>query len=225
MAKVVIKPQSGGVVRVEGVNYSQLLSRTQELERKGEYASACEMRFDAVQHFLDSAGEEPIMLDWEDQNSRALLEMIYRSAADHLQIGELEMALALWECVTDMDEEDHFEANVMLAFCYVAVEDWDCLESARFDISPKTAEYHLLQLWESYVKSGGVDRDALRELRTRHKLWWEEFIAEEHVADEAYLKDCRSERPSKQTEAREFWFATEALWAQHEEFLKAIKRV
>ena len=223
MAKIVIRPQSGGLVRVEGVNYAQLLRRCEEQERGGNYASACEARFDAVQAFLDRVGEEPVALDWEDQNSRSLLELIYRSASDHLQIGELEMAVALWESVIDMDEEDHFEATMILAFCYVALEDWDCLESARFDISPKMPEYHLLQLWERYIKSREIDQSALRELRTRHKMWWEEFTADEHPADEAYFADCRSERPSKRTEAREFWFATAPLWEGDREFLEKIK--
>ena len=223
MAKIVIRPQSGGLVRVEGVNYAQLLRRCEEQERGGNYASACEARFDAVQAFLDRVGEEPVALDWEDQNSRSLLELIYRSASDHLQIGELEMAVALWESVIDMDEEDHFEATMILAFCYVALEDWDCLESARFDISPKMPEYHLLQLWERYIKSREIDQSALRELRTRHKMWWEEFTADEHPADEAYFADCRSERPSKRTEAREFWFATAPLWEDYREFLEKIK--
>ena len=223
MAKIVIRPQSGDLVRVEGVNYAQLLRRCEEQERGGNYASACETRFDAVQAFLDRVGEEPVALDWEDQNSRSLLELIYRSASDHLQIGELEMAVALWESVIDVDEEDHFEATMILAFCYVALEDWDCLESARFDISPKMPEYHLLQLWERYIKSREIDQSALRELRTRHKMWWEEFTADEHPADEAYFADCRSERPSKRTEAREFWFATAPLWEGDREFLEKIK--
>ena len=146
MAKIVIKPQVGGLNRIEGVNFQQVLQHSEELERKGQYASACEMRFDAVQQYMDIAGEESSFLDWEDRNSQALIELCYRSAVDHLQIGEVEMAVALWESVIDMDEEDHLEANVMLAFSYVAIEDWDCLESARFDISPKMPEYHLLQL-------------------------------------------------------------------------------
>ena len=223
MAKIIIKPQGGGVVRVEGVDYSRVLRRGEELESQGEYAAACELRFDAVQRFMDTVGEESPRLDWEDKNTRSLIELCYRSAADHLQVGETEMAAALWECVIDMDEEDHFEANVMLAFVYVALEDWDCLESARFSISSKTPEYHLLALWESYVRSGEVDRGALKELSSRHKEWWTEFTSEQHPVDEAYKADCLSERPSKRTEAREFWFATEPLWASDAEFLEKVR--
>ena len=66
MAKILIKPQGGGVVRVEGVDYSRVLWRGEELESQGEYAAACELRFDAVQRFMDTVGEESPMLDWED---------------------------------------------------------------------------------------------------------------------------------------------------------------
>lgn len=224
MARVEIKPQGSGVMRVEGVDYARLLRQAEEKELKGQYAEACELRFDAVQKFLDQAGEEPLTLDWEDKNSRALIELFYRSASDHLQIGEVEMAVALWECVTDFDEEDHFEANVMLAFSYVSLEDWDCLESARFSISPKTPEYHLLTLWESYMRSGELEKGALQELCSRHREWWEEFVAEQHPVDEAYRADCRVEHPKKKTEAREFWFATEPLWETYVEFIEKIRK-
>ena len=224
MARVEIKPQGSGVMRVEGVDYTRLLRQAEEKELKGRYAVACELRFDAVQKFLDQAGEEPLTLDWEDKNSRALIELFYRSASDHLQIGEVEMAVALWECVTDFDEEDHFEANVMLAFSYVSLEDWDCLESARFSISPKTPEYHLLTLWESYMRSGELEKGALQELSSRHREWWEEFVASEHPADEAFLADRQSERPSHRTEAREFWFATAPMWERNKDFIEAISK-
>ena len=93
-----------------------------------------------------------------------------------------------------------------------------------FDISPKSAEYQLLLLWAEYRRSGGIDRDALRQLRTRHKAWYEEFTADYHPADEEYLKDCRNERPSPTTEARELWFATEAMWSRNAEFIMALKK-
>ena len=89
--------------------------------------------------------------------------------------------------VIDFDEEDHLQATIMLAFCYVELEDYDCLESVISDISPKTAEYSLLMLWSTYRQTQGVERDALREMRTRHKVWWEEFTAAEHPLDEAFL--------------------------------------
>ena len=69
-----------------------------------------------------------------------------------------------------------------------------------------------------------VERDALRELRTRHKVWWEEFTAEEHPTDEEFLADRQSERPSHKTEAREFWFATAPMWARNNDFIEAVSK-
>ena len=224
MKKASLKPTASGLWQIQGGLFDQSLQHSSRLEREGKWAEACEMRFEGAQQLLDLVGEEPTPLDWNDQNSRSAMELLYRSAADHLAIGEVEMAVALWESLLEMDEEDHFEAIVLLAFAYVEIEDFDCLESAMFDISTKSPEYHLLTLWAEYVHSGGIERDALRQMRTRHKAWWEEFVAQEHPVDEAYLSNCRSERPSQQTEAREFWFATESIWERNAEFIEALRK-
>jgi hypothetical protein len=182
------------------------------------------MRFEGVQRLLDAIPDEDVMLDWADGATRDAMELIYASAADHLSVGEVEMAAALWENLAAMDEEDHMSVNILLAICYIELEDYDCLEEAMFDISPKSPEYHLLNLWAEYRRTGGVDRDALRTLRTRHKEWFAEFVAAEHPVDEEYLKDSRSERPSPRTEARELWFATSAVWEHNGEFLQTISK-
>jgi hypothetical protein len=225
MANVRLRPISTELWQVEnGESLSALLRRTLRLEQEGDWEQACTLRFECAQQLLDAIGEEPVRLDWNDKGSRDAMEILYRSAVDNLFVGEVETAVALWESLLDVDEEDHLEAVVPLAFAYVEIEDYDCLESAMFDISPKSAEYQLLTLWAEYRRSQGIDRDALRQLRTRHKPWYEEFIAPEHLADEAYLKDCRSERPTQQTEAREFWFATEPIWQRNGEFIETLRK-
>ena len=219
-----IVPVSTSLWKIEGDKFSTILRRAQRLDKENKWQEACELRFEGAQQLLDLTGDESMPLDWNDASSRAAMEILYQSAADNLYIGEVEMAVALWESLLDMDEEDHFEAIVPLAFAYVEIEDYECLESALFDISTKSPEYHLLTLWAEYNRSGGIDRDALRQLRTRHKAWWEEFTAAEHPADEAYLNDCRSDRPSQSTEAREFWFATESIWGRNAEFIEALRK-
>lgn len=225
MIRVKLRPISTELWQVEdGEAFSALLRRTLRMEQTGDWAKACELRFDCAQQLLDAVGDEPVRLDWNDVGSRAAMEILYRSAADNMMVGEVEMAVALWESLLDVDPEDHLEAVVPLAFAYVEIEDYECLESAMFDISPKCAEYQLLTLWAEYRRSGGIDRDALRQLRTRHKLWYEEFTASEHPADEEYVKDCRSERPSPRTEAREFWFVTEPIWSRNEDFIEVLQK-
>lgn len=224
MDKVTISPISTGLWQVDGEWFNDILRRSQRMEREGKMAQACELRFEGAQQLLEAVGDEAMRLDWNDKASQAAMELLYRSAADHMMIGEVEMAAALWESLLELDEEDHLEAVVPLAFAYVEIEDFDCLDSAMFDISPKSAEYQLLLLWAEYRRSGGIDRDALRQLRTRHKAWYEEFTSDEHPADEEYLSNCRNERPSPTTEARELWFATEAIWNRNKEFIVALKK-
>ena len=213
MNKITLSPTSSGLWHVEGIDCGRILRTSQNLERQGRMADACEYRAEKVQLLLDAAGEESLPLDWNDAASRAALELIYASALDYFSIDEVEMATALWERVIDFDEEDHLQATVILAFCYVELEDYDCLESVISDISPKMAEYSLLQLWATYRQTGGVERDALRE-----------FAAEEHPLDDAFLADRQSERPSHKTEAREFWYATAPMWARNTHFIEAISK-
>ena len=221
MRKIVVRPTSSGLWHVEGGGFGDLLRRAAEKEK---WADAADMRFEGVQRLLDAIPDEDVMLDWADGATRDAMELIYASAADHLSVGDVEMAAALWENLAAMDEEDHMSVNILLAICYIELEDYDCLEEAMFDISPKSPEYHLLNLWAEYRRTGGVDRDALRTLRTRHKEWFAEFVAAEHPVDEEYLKDSRSERPSPRTEARELWFATSAVWEHNVEFLQTISK-
>lgn len=212
-------------MRIEGGTvFGSALRRSQAAEREGRWEEACRIRFDAVQRLDDLLGDESVRLDWADSATRPAMELIYASAADHLAVGDTEMAAALWERLLDLDEEDRMEAVVMLAFCYVELEDYDCLDEALFDIPAKSPEYALLGLWSSYRRTGGIDRDALRTLRTRHRAWYDEFTAGEHPADERYMAECRGEHPSPATEARELWFATAPVWARHPDFIEALRR-
>ena len=140
MEKLSIKPSASGLVRIDGgEKFGSALRRSQALDREGRAEEACRMRFDAVQRLDDLLGDDPVALDWADGATRSCLELIYASAADHFAIGDAEMAAALWERLLELDEEDHTEAVVMLAFCYVELEDYDCFDDALFDISSKSS--------------------------------------------------------------------------------------
>lgn len=224
MAKIPILPGQAGQIRLGGDYFTRQLRRSREIERKNAYAEACELRIEAVEVLLDVLGDEGPALDWDDENSRAALELLYMSGVDHLGINEIPTAVALWEALSERDEEDHFATSIPLAFCYVVLEDFDCLESVLFDISPKRPEYHLLMLWQEHFRSGGIDIDSLRELRTRHKAWFAEILADTHPVDEAYLEDSRKEKPSPATEARELWFVLEPLFGFFPDFLTTLRK-
>ena len=221
MARITINPSSSGLWHVVGLKDELRHSREKEKE---SWAAAADMRFEAVQCLLDALGDEDLHLDWDDRPTRAAMELLYAAGADQFIVGEVETAVALWEILLAVDEEDHMSVSVTLAFGYVELEDFDCWEEMLFSISSKTPEYHLLTLWAEYRRTGGVDRDALRTLRSRHKVWLEEFLADEHPIDEEYLADSQSERPSQRTEARELFFVTAPLWERNANFLKTIKK-
>lgn len=223
MGSFSVRPSASGLLRLSGGGFARTLRTAAGCEREGRREEACRMRFEAVQRLIDGLDDDA-RLDWEDGEARAAMELLYASAADHLSVGDVEMAVAIWERLTDCDEEDRLEAVVMLAFCYPVLEEWDCFDDAMFDVPMKSPEYSLLTLWCGFCRCGGIDRDALRTLRTRHKAWYDEFVAAEHPASEEFVAEIRGEHPSAQAEARELWFATEPLWRLRPEFIGALRK-
>lgn len=221
MQRIKITPSASGEYQIAAPDF---VGFKQSLLKINDWTQAAEKRFEMVQQLLDSMGDDDMPLDWEHSNTRAAIETIYASAIDSLSVGEIEIAAALWENLMGLDQEDHMNVSVPLAFCYVVLEDFDCLESVMFDISPKRAEYHLLMLWSEYFRTKGIAIDSLRELRTRHKAWHAEILADTHPIDDAYLVDSRKEKPSPTTEARELWFVLEPLFESHPEFIETLRK-
>lgn len=221
MQRIKITPSASGEYQIAAPDF---VGFKQSLLKINDWTQAAEKRFEMVQQLLDSMGDDDMPLDWEHSNTRAAIETIYASAIDSLSVGEIEIAAALWENLMGLDQEDHMNVSVPLAFCYVVLEDFDCLESVMFDISPKRAEYHLLMLWSEYFRTKGIAIDSLRELRTRHKAWYAEILADSHPIDDAYLADSRKEKPSPTTEARELWFVLEPLFESHPEFIETLRK-
>ena len=221
MQRIKITPSASGEYQIAAPDF---VGFKQSLLKINDWTQAAEKRFEMVQQLLDSMGDDDMPLDWEHSNTRAAIETIYASAIDSLSVGEIEIAAALWENLMGLDQEDHMNVSVPLAFCYVVLEDFDCLESVMFDISPKRAEYHLLMLWSEYFRTKGIAIDSLRELRTRHKAWYAEILADTHPIDDAYLADSRKEKPSPTPEARELWFVLEPLFESHPEFIETLRK-
>jgi hypothetical protein len=200
------------------------LNDVESLVREARYDEACERRYAAFQHLADILPEEEAMpLRWEHANSRAAMSILYGSAVDHFRIGDMEMTMAQLEMLLDCDPEDHFEAINLLALCYVATEEWEAYEDITIDLTDKSAEAVVAQLWASQRRDGKLDGKLLATLKARHKAYWEELIADEHPADEAYLKDIGSNRPTQAAEAREWWLLTEPLWHEFPDFVNALR--
>lgn len=202
------------------------LKEVEGLVREARYDEACECRYVAFQHLADILPEDEAMpLRWEHANSRAAMSILYGSAVDHFRIGDVEMTMAQLEMLLDCDPEDHFEAINLLALCYIATEEWEAYEDITIDLTDKSAEAVIAQLWASLRREKMLDGKLLATLKSRHKAYYEELIADEHPADEAYLKDIDSDRPTQAAEAREWWLLTEPLWREYPDFVAALKKI
>lgn len=206
------------------MDFTSALSRSRKAEQEGRYEEACEIRFEAMQALVELLPEdEPIELDWEDRYTRDAILSTYYSAVDHFLIGDWEMAAAGFEMVLDVDGDDHLEATTLLAFTYVALGEWECFDDILPDISDKSPERSLLVLWSDFVRTGSLNHKELATFGRYHSAYLNEWRAEQHPADEAYLADIDSDRPSKGAQARELWLQTEHLWATQSGFIEALK--
>ena len=99
MGSFSVRPSASGLLRLSGGGFARTLRMAAECEREGRREEACRMRFEAVQRLIDGLDDDA-RLDWEDGEARAAMELLYASAADHLSVGDVEMAVAIWERLT-----------------------------------------------------------------------------------------------------------------------------
>ncbi len=201
------------------------LALSREEERRGDFRSACSERYEAFRLIVDTLPEdEAVELDRNHANTRAALEIIYGSAIDNYLAGDFELAAAQAEMLLDCDPEDSMGATPTLALCYIALGEWDCFDDILFDLDDRTALKPLLEAWASFLRTGKSDPQAMANLR-RHRAAADELRADEHPADDAYLRDISSERPSQTALAREMWLQCEPVFALYPEFDAELKRV
>ena len=113
------------------------------------------------------------------------------------------MSAALLEMLLELDPEDHLEGSELLAFDYLAMDEQELFDEVINDVSDKHPGREVLLLWSAFRRSGKLPEGELQRFRTRFAPWFAEFTADEHPADEAYLLDIGSERPSPAAQARE----------------------
>lgn len=227
MQKAMLEPTPDQTFEVIGegpYDFEKVLARTRQMQREGDVEGACNARFQAFQRLAELIPEdEEVNLEWNHRNSRAALELIQASAIDHFLINDFEMSAALLEMLLELDLEDHLEGSQLLAFDYLAMGEDELFDEVINDISDKSAARELLLLWSAYRRDGKLPEGELKRFRTHFAPWFEEFTAAEHPADEAYLRDIESERPSAQAQARELWLQTENLWALWPVFIEALR--
>ena len=206
-------------------DFVRILREATEQQQAGAIEKACNIRFQAFQRLMEFLPEdEEVILSWEHANSRAAIELLYASAIDHLLIGDYELSAAMLEQALELDPEDHLEATTILAFNYQAMDEQELFDEVINDVSDKAPERLLLILWAAFRREHALPQGELKRLRERFPACYAEFMAEEHPADEPYLRDIESERPSREAEARELWLRTESLWEQFPEFIQALRQ-
>ena len=133
------------------------------------------------------------------------------------------MSAALLEMLLELDPEDHLEGSELLAFDYLAMDEQELFDEVINDVSDKHPGREVLLLWSAFRRSGKLPEGELQRFRTRFAPWFAEFTADEHPADEAYLLDIGSERPSPAAQARELWLQTENLWVLWPGFVDVLR--
>ncbi len=222
MGKITLKPTENQNFILIGGNFVQQLEAAHKQESEGNFEGACNARYKAFQQIVETLPDEAVELDFSHPNTRAAIEIIYGSAVDNFLVGDAELAAAQLELLLESDSEDHIEATPQLALCYIALEEWDCLEDILPDLGDKSAFRPLVEALAEYAREGKISAEQLSALR-RHRHLCEELRATEHSADEAYLRDISSERPSQQALAREMYLRCEPLFQKYKGFTETIK--
>ena len=218
MAKITLKPTENQNFILLGGEFAKVLDNAHKLEAEGNFEAACNIRYQAFQQIVDVLPEDDVAeLDFSHPNTRAAIEIIYGSAVDNFLAGDVELSAAQLELLLECDSEDHIEATPQLALCYIALEEWECLEEIVPDLGEKSAFKPLVEALAEYARTGSVSEEIKAALR-RHRHLCEELSRDDHPADEAYLKDISSERPTQQALAREIYLRCEPLLLKYEDF-------
>ena len=223
MGRITLKPTENQNYILLGGDFAKVLDLAHSKESDGDFEGACNLRYKAFQQIVEVLPEDEVAeLDFSHQNTRAAIEIIYGSAVDNFLAGDVELSAAQLELLLECDSEDHIEATPQLALCYIALEEWECLDEIVPDLGDKSAFKPLVEAIAEYARTGEVSQESLSALR-RHRHLCEELLATEHPADEAYLKDISSERPTQQALAREIYLRCEPLLMKYEGFTIKLK--
>lgn len=225
MGKITLKPTENQNFILLGGDFQKRLDYAHKQESDGDFEGACNTRYKTFQQIVEVLPEDDIAeLDFSHQNTRAAIEIIYGSAVDNFLAGDVELATAQLELLLECDSEDHIEATPQLALCYIALKEWECFEELLPDLGDKSPLRPLVEALAEFIRHRQISEDTLATLR-RHRLLCEELMREEHPADEAYLKDISSERPTQQALVREIYLRCEPLLAQYPDFVTHLRSI
>ncbi len=192
---------------------------------EGRLAEACQLRWEGAKlvcDLLEESDNEFITLDWEDDYTAQALSMVYDSAVDHFTIGDFEVATAMWELLTDCNPEDHLNASEWLAFCYIALEEWELFDETVALLPEEALSTRLAKYWAVFRRQTLPTAEIRQAMKRETPALYTEWRATEHEITPEYLSDIESRRPTAAAEARRLWLRTEALWREFPEFTVAL---
>lgn len=205
-------------------HFGRAIELSQRQEAGGDIEKACNTRFEAFQNLMELIPDTTDMeFDWDDENSRDALTLIYFSAIDHFLVGDFEMCAAMLEMLLELDPEDHFEASKRLAYAYAALEEWELFDEVINDVGDKEPDKGLLAMWSEFRRNGAVSEGELRHFKRSFAVYYEEFTAADHPVDNTYLSLIGSAKPPHEALARELWLQTEHLWTLFPGFIEALR--
>jgi hypothetical protein len=201
------------------------LEQSYKAEQNGNYEGACELRYAAFEDILSTLPDDEqsvVTLDRNHPNTLAAMEIMLASAVDNYLVGECEIAAAQAELLIDCDDDDPLEATPLLALCYAMLGEWECLEDIDGDLGEKSAIRPLMRALRGFVNEGEISSGVMAEL-ARFRPFVAELKATDHPADQKYLNDITSDRPSAAAQARELYLRCEPLFEHYPDFLQALK--
>lgn len=214
------------VLALNPANFDVRERLADRLSAQGKFQEACQLRLDGcmlVSDLMEETDDEFVVLDWEDTYTAQALTMVYDSAEDHLMIGDFEVATAMFELLVDRDPEDHLNASERLAYCYVALAEWELYDETVELLASDAVETRLVRYWAAF-RRGEEASEALRTAMQRDDAaLFREWTAEEHAVTPEYLAAIASKRPSAEVEARRLWLRTEPFWREFPEFVACLK--
>lgn len=215
------------VLALNPANFDVRERLADRLSAQGKFQEACQLRLDGcmlVSDLMEESDDECVVLDWEDPYTAQALTMVYDSAEDHLMIGDFELATAMFEMLMDRDPEDHLNASERLAYCYVALEEWELYDETVEQFSPEGIEGRLVRYWAAFRRGDEAPEAVWQAMQRDDGALFREWTADEHAVTPEYLAAIASKRASAEVEARRLWLRTEPFWREFPEFLSGVNQ-
>lgn len=219
------------IIEREPYNFNARQDLATLLIEEGDLERACQIRFDgcmlaleALQEAEDDESDDTIEIAWDNSGgNRNFVSMIAASATDHYMFGDFEMAATLYETALMLDSEDHLDVSPPMLCSFAAIGEWEAYDIYKINLAPKSLVSQFVSAFADYMRLTGSERDKAMAAAVGNLAdLAAELRATDHPADEHFLNDIESKRPSRNAQARALWFAHTPIWTSFPQFTDAI---